>query len=65
MVNEIPNVSKEGHYNVSETAKVLGIDRKTLYRHTAMKHIKCQRHRYTNMPFYVGSEIIRFWGAKY
>ena len=65
MVTAIPNVEKSGHYNVTQTAKALGIDRKTLYKHTAMRHMKCQRHRYTNKPFYTGREIIRFWGAQY
>ena len=65
MVNETPQVTTTGHYNVSQTAKLLGIDRKTLYRHTAARHIKCHRHKYTNQPFYIGSDIVRFWGAQY
>lgn len=65
MTSEQPEVSPNGHYSVSATAKALGIDRKTLYRHTALRHIRQRRHRYTNRPFYLGSDIVRFWGAQY
>lgn len=65
MVSEVPDVTETGHYNVTQAAKALGIDRKTLYRHTAMRHIKCHRHKYTGRPFYKGADIVRFWGAQY
>lgn len=65
MVNNSPDVTDTGHYNVTQAAKALGIDRKTLYKHTRMNHIKCHRHRYTHRPFYIGIDIKRFWGAQF
>ncbi len=65
MVSEIPNVKKQGRYNAKQTAEALGIDRKTLWRHTQLQYIKCQRRKCNGRPVYLGEEIIRYWGAMY
>ena len=65
MVSEIPKVNKQGHYSAKETAEALGIDRKTLWRHTVLEHIHCERRKCNGRPVYLGSEIIRYWGAMY
>ena len=65
MVSETPKVTASGHYTLSQAANALGIDRRTLAKHTEMRHIKCHVHRYTKRLFYEGRDIIRFWGAEY
>jgi len=65
MVSEVPKVSKQGLYNAKETAKALGIDPKTLYNHTLLQHIHCERRKCNGRPVYTGAEIIRYWGAMY
>lgn len=65
MVSEVPKVSRQGRYNAKETAKVLGIDPKTLWRHTQLQHIHCEYRKCNGRPVYLGAEIIRYWGAMY
>lgn len=65
MVNEPPKVSKSGRYSAKEAATLLGISPKTLYRHTVADNIKCERRQCNGRPVYLGSEILRFWGASY
>jgi predicted DNA-binding transcriptional regulator AlpA len=60
-----PNVSKDGRYSITESAKALGIDRTTIYRYIRQKLIKFGVHKYNSRRFILGSELIRFWGAEY
>lgn len=63
MVSERPKVSKDGRYSIRETSQLLGIHEKTLYRHTIAQDIKCERRASNGRPVYLGSEILRYWGA--
>lgn len=65
MVSEVPKVSKQGKYSAKETAKVLGIDPKTLYTHTKRLYIHCEYRKCNGRPVYTGEEILRYWGAMY
>jgi hypothetical protein len=65
MVTEIPKVNRQGKYNAKQTAEALGIDPKTLWRHTQLQYIHCQRRKCNGRPVYLGEEIIRYWGAMY
>ncbi len=65
MVSERPKVSRDGKYSIKETCELLGIHSKTLYRHTIANEIKCERRKCNGRPVYLGSEILRFWGASY
>lgn len=60
-----PSVIASGRYSVNETSKILGIDRKTLYRHTIEGNIRCGFRRSNGRRFYTGSEIQRYWKAQY
>lgn len=60
-----PAVIASGRYPVGEASKILGIDRKTLYRHTTEGLIKCGFRRANRRRFYTGSEILRYWKAQY
>ena len=63
MVSERPKVAKDGRYCIGETSKLLGIHPKTLYRHTQSGDIGCERRASNGRPVYLGSEILRYWGA--
>ena len=65
MVSEPPKVARDGHYNVKHTAAALGISTKTVKRHTDANYIKCHYHKYSGQPFYLGADILRYWGAEY
>lgn len=65
MVNEPPKVCKEGRYNVKETAAILGVSARTIRRHTEAHLINCGYRKSNGLPFYLGSEILRYWGAEY
>ena len=64
MVNEKPNVKPTSKFSATETANILGINRKTLYRHTKLgytlhyskvqRKTKIQRFRDTKI---LGSRI--------
>ena len=61
MVTEEPKVSDNGRYSVTETAKILGIHRDTLRRHTESRLIKFGLRRTNMRKFYLGAEIKRYW----
>lgn len=65
MVNEQPNISPTARYGIGEAAKILGIDRKTLRRHTNIgpTGITCQYRKSNGRKFYTGLEIVKFWRA--
>lgn len=66
MVANFPEEIKEnGRYNVTQTAELLKIDRKTLYNHTIQGMIKKRYRRVNNQPFYLGSDIKRYWEGYY
>ena len=65
MVNEKPKVKADGHYSPKETAQLLGIGLTTLYSHTRYGNIGFEVHSHNKRRFYVGAEIVRFWGAQY
>lgn len=65
MVNEKPNVKPMSKFSATETANILGINRKTLYRHTKLGFIHCTIQKCNGRPRYSGSEIQRYWGAEY
>ena len=65
MVTEEPKVSDAGRYSATETAKVLGIHRDTLRKHTENRLIKFGLRRTNGRKFYLGSEIKRYWRSTY
>ena len=65
MVTEEPKVSDAGRYSATETAKVLGIHKDTLRKHTENRLIKFGLRRTNGRKFYLGSEIKRYWRSSY
>lgn len=63
MVTTEPDVAKDGRYNVTATAKALGIARATLRKYDRLGYISHGIRRGTYDTFYTGAEIRRFWKA--
>lgn len=61
MVAEQPNVSPAARYSTNQTFVLLGISRRTLYRHTEAGRIRCGYRKGDMKRFYKGSEITRYW----
>ncbi|MDE6183214.1 MAG: helix-turn-helix domain-containing protein [Rikenellaceae bacterium] len=59
-----PKVDKDGRYSTKETAKMLGISRRTLDDHARIGKIKYGRRRSNGRRFYTGMEIVRYWRAE-
>jgi len=65
MTSTEPIVAVTGRYSVKDASIILGIDRKTLWRHTTEGQIKSGFRRANRRRFYTGSEILRYWKAQY
>lgn len=65
MVNVEPNIPPTARYSIGEAARILGINRNTLRRHTNIgpTGINCQYRKSNGRKFYTGLEIVRFWRA--
>lgn len=56
-----PNVSDKGRYSINQTCQLLNICRDSLRKYTQKGLIRCGYRTLNNRPFYLGSEILRFW----
>lgn len=65
MVNEEPKVPPTARYSIGEAARILGVHRNTLRRHTntGPTGINCEHRKYNGRKFYTGLEIVKFWKA--
>ena len=61
MTNEEPKVADAGRYTMTETCKVLGIQRNTLRRWLQAGKIKDKFRRIDNRKVFEGSEIKKVW----
>lgn len=64
MVNEFPDISKESHWNMGESARILGIGRRTLYSWLDKKLIKQPRISRMGTPFYTGDDLHTIWSGE-
>lgn len=64
MVGERPSVNPTTRYTTAETCKLLGINRTTLHRYWKKQEIVKHIHRITLKPYYMGSDIMKFWCAE-
>lgn len=65
MVKERPDVAPGGRYTLGETAKALGICRRTLYDWINKDWIHADYRRLGCRRFFRGSEILRVWDECY
>lgn len=61
MISEEPKVSNNGRYTINQTCAILCICRDSLRKYTQLGLIRCGYRNTNNRPYYVGSEILRFW----
>lgn len=62
-MNAVINCNPSGLYPIGEAAQILGINRRTLLRHTMAGDIKCSIRRATGRKVYKGSELIKYHNA--
>lgn len=66
MVKEFPDISKDSHWDMTESARILGIGRRTLYDWLNKKFIKQPRTSRSGTPFYTGDDLHTIWrGERY
>jgi len=65
MTTTEPNVSETGRYPIGETAKLLGLNRTTVWRHVELGNIKPGTRKSNDRKFFTGREIKRFWNSQY
>lgn len=63
MTNKKPSVTLDGHYSMVEAAKLLGVDRRTIYRWRKSGYLKTRTYRYSVRPFIIGREIIKIFSS--
>ena len=64
MTNTRPNVRPNDTFLFTEAAKLLGVDRKTIYRWRKLGYLPVTRPRMVNHRCYVlGKHILRVWDA--
>lgn len=61
MTTELPNITDTSQYNVTQAAKILGVDRKTILRKVQTLQLKAKFRRDTGRKFFTGYKLKRFW----
>lgn len=65
MVSIVPQVEKNGRYELQAAANALGVNKATLLRYTHQGKIKAGIKRANRRRYWTGAELIRFWMAEY
>lgn len=65
MVTTCPNIAVDERFNLTETARILGISRSSLYRYITDGNIKFGIRKINGSKFVTGGEIIRIWKSQY
>lgn len=65
MIEMRPNVKPDGRYSPVETAKLLGISRRTLYNWIDKGWIKCEYRKLGCKRTFLGSDILSAWEEYY
>ncbi len=61
MTTEPPKVNLQGRYPIGKAAKLLGISRTTLLRHTKSEDIRYKTSQVSNRKVFTGSDIMAYW----
>ena len=64
MLSELPRIAVRGRYSVTETAKVMGVDRSTIRRWIECGQMRCGYRQHNKRRFVTGEEIQRFFNAQ-
>lgn len=65
MTNTRPHVALDGHYSMTETARLLGIDRKTVFNWRRWGYLKTKTSRINKRPYALGREILKVYDLNY
>lgn len=65
MIPTVPDVTPDGRYNATQTAKALGIGRMTLWRLTKAGILMPRIHRHSGRARYRGKDILAYWRAEF
>ncbi len=65
MTSEIPNVTDSGRYTVCDAARIMNVNRRTIYNWIDKGYLKFGLFRHNGRKFIPGKELIRFWKAIY
>lgn len=57
------SINPLGRYSVGEAAKLLGIERTTLWRRTKQGDIAYKVHKLTGRKFYRGVDLLKYYNA--
>lgn len=60
-----PRVEPDGWYNITETAKALGVDRHTVQRYAKQGHLRFSVRKAGRRKVASGKEIVRCWERMY
>lgn len=60
-----PEVMPTGRYSVGDTAKLLDVSKRTVYRYIKDGLMKPQYRKVNSKPFVTGLEIVKVWNQTY
>lgn len=61
MTSSRPRVALDGQYTMTDAARILGVDRKTIWRWRECGYMKSRTHRHNRRPFVLGREILKMY----
>lgn len=56
-----PDIDERGYYSHTHAARLLGIDKKTLYRWRKEGRIKSRPQKFTKVPKYSGKDLLNLF----
>ena len=60
-----PEVTATGRYSIQDTAKQLGVSRRTVERFIEDKKLKAHVRKINGKKYITGSEILKVWNQTY
>lgn len=61
MIQTVPQVAETGLYNISDAARALGIDRKTMRKYADGGYIAFRVRRVNKRRVTTGKDILKLW----
>lgn len=63
MITEMPNVKESGRYQLTEAARLMQCDRRTLLKYAAAFKQAPQLNPVSQRPYFRGRQLLRIWRA--
>lgn len=61
MVSEVPAVSMDACFGMTEAARVLGVSRSLIYKLVRERLLSPKEDRRTGRPFLTGRQLVGYW----